>query len=185
MAQGPGERGVPFNPRGDDSSHQSAPGRSMQPYPWWTSRAPSSWMAHDLKGDLSEEVADDTLFSRSPTTGPRYGPARRGFLAPDRSSLPGERLLRHEAVETLSQHQLSRARAPRRGPSPLARAGGLGAAPGVDPPAARRHARGVPTAARHLVQHHDDLARPAQAGVAAQEEDPARRGAGPPQGPGA
>ena len=39
-------------------------------------RAPNSWMAHDLKGDLCEEVTDDTLFARSPTAGPRYGPAR-------------------------------------------------------------------------------------------------------------
>lgn len=39
-------------------------------------RAPNSWMAHDLKGDLREEVTDDTLFARSPTAGPRYGPAR-------------------------------------------------------------------------------------------------------------
>ena len=37
-------------------------------------------MAHDLKGDLGEEVTDDTLFSRSPTADPRYGPARRGSV---------------------------------------------------------------------------------------------------------
>ena len=41
------------------------------------------------------------------------------------------------------------------------------------------------TAPRRLVQPHDHLARPEQAGAAAQEEGPARRGAGPPGGPGA
>jgi hypothetical protein len=39
-------------------------------------RAPNSWMARGLKGGLGKEVADDTLFSRSPTAGPRYDPAR-------------------------------------------------------------------------------------------------------------
>ena len=41
-------------------------------------------MAHDLKGDLGEEVTDDTLFSRSPTADRRYGPARRRDDPPDR-----------------------------------------------------------------------------------------------------
>ena len=36
-----------------------------------------------------------------------------------------------------------------------------------------------------LVQHHDHLARPAQAGAPTQKEGPVRRGAGPPGGPGA
>src|SRR4051794_26119002 len=119
-------------------------------------------MAHRLKGDLSEEVTDDTLFSRSPTADPRYGPKRRGFLAPDRSSLPGQRLLRHPAVEDVSEHPLARTQAPRRWPPPRAGGGGPGAAPGADPPAARCHARGMPPAARRLVQHHDHLPRPEQ-----------------------
>jgi hypothetical protein len=38
-------------------------------------RAPISWMARYLEGDLGEEVIDDTLFPRSPTTDRRYGPA--------------------------------------------------------------------------------------------------------------
>src|SRR5437763_11093952 len=106
----------------------SAPCGALSPMAGWI-RAPNSWMAHGLKGDLSEEVADDTLFSRSPTAGRRYGPARRGLLAPDRSSLPGQRLLRHPAVEPVSQHQLARAPAPRRRQSARAGAGGSGAAP--------------------------------------------------------
>src|SRR5215218_8532518 len=39
-------------------------------------RAPHSWMARHLNGDLGEEVTDDTLFPRSPTADRRYGPTR-------------------------------------------------------------------------------------------------------------
>src|SRR5947209_13598262 len=37
-------------------------------------RAPFSWMARRLNGDLGEEVTDETLLPRSPTTDRRYGP---------------------------------------------------------------------------------------------------------------
>jgi len=141
-------------------------------------------MAHHLKGDLREEVSHESLFSRSPPTDPRYGPARGGFLAPDRSSVPGQPFFRHPAVAALPQHRLARTQTPwRREPSGT-RAGGLGAAPGIGPTAARCHARGIAPAAGRLLQPHDHLARPAPAEVAAQEEGPSRPGAGPPGGPG-
>src|SRR3954452_15328250 len=94
-------------------------------------RAPNSWMAHPLREDLGKEVTDDSLFSRSPKTGPRYGPARRRLLAPDRSSLPGQHLLRHAAVATPPRHRLARTQAPWRGEPRCTRAGGPGAAPRV------------------------------------------------------
>ena len=117
-------------------------------------------MAYDLKGDLGEEVTDDPLFSRSPTADPRDGPARRGLLAPDRSSLPGQPLLRHPAVATLPPHRLPPTQTPWRRKPRQTRAGGLGAAPGVGPTATRCHARGIAPAARRRLQHHGHLSRP-------------------------
>jgi hypothetical protein len=38
-------------------------------------RAPFTWMARRLNGDLGEEVSDDTLFPRSPAADRRDGPA--------------------------------------------------------------------------------------------------------------
>src|SRR5207248_9360285 len=94
-------------------------------------RAPNSWMAYDLKGDLCEEVTDDPLFSRSPRADPRDGPARGGVLAPDRSSLPGQPVLRHPAVATRPPYGLPPTPTPSRRKPRCTRAGGLGAAPGV------------------------------------------------------
>src|SRR4051812_50131253 len=86
-------------------------------------------MAHHLKGDLGKEVTDDPLFSRSPEADPRDGPARRRLLATDRSSLPGQRLLRHAAVATPPRHRLARTQAPWRGGPRRTPAGGPGGAP--------------------------------------------------------
>src|SRR5439155_8741042 len=69
-------------------------------------RAPHSWMAYDLKGDLGEEVTDDPLFARSPTADPRDRPAGRGLLAPDRAAVPGQPLLRRATVADLPPHRL-------------------------------------------------------------------------------
>ena len=97
-----------------------------------------------------------------------------GTVAPDRSPVPGQRLLRHPAVATPPQHRLARAQAPRRRQPGRAHAGGPGAAPRADPTAARCHARGVPPAARRLVQPHDHLARPAASwGCRARRRSPA------------
>src|SRR5437763_16276020 len=127
-------------------------------------------MAHDLKGDLCEQVTDDTLFARSSTAGPRYGPARGGLVAPNRSSLPGQRLLRDAALANPPRHRRARTQAPWRRQPGRTHAAGPGAAPRADPTAARCHPPGVPPTARRLVQPHDDLARPEPAGAAAQEE---------------
>jgi len=40
-----------------------------------TTRAPNSWMARHLKGDLCEEVSHESLFSGSPQADSRDGPA--------------------------------------------------------------------------------------------------------------
>src|SRR5258708_35448813 len=77
-------------------------------------RAPISWMARHLNGDLGEEVTDDTLFSRSPTTDRRYDPAWRRDDPPGRRAVPGQFLLRHPAVAALSLHRLRPAPAPPR-----------------------------------------------------------------------
>ncbi len=47
-------------------------------------RAPFSWMARHLKGDFGEEVTDETLLPRSPTTHRRYGSTWRRDHPPDR-----------------------------------------------------------------------------------------------------
>src|SRR5207248_5750584 len=135
-------------------------------------------MAYDLKGDLCEEVTDDPLFSRSPRADPRDGPARGGLLAPDRSSLPGQPVLRHPAVATRPPYGLPPTPTPSRRKPRCTRAGGLGAAPGVGPTATRCHARGIGPAARRGVQHDGHLSRPEEAGTAAEKEGPAcpRRG---------
>ena len=108
-----------------------------------------------------------------------------GTIAPDRRAVPGQRLLRHPAVAAPPHHRLGRTQAPRRRQPGRAHARGPRAAPRADPRAARCHARGVPPAPRLLVQPRDHLPRPQPAGAAAQEEGPARRGAGQPGGPGA
>src|SRR5439155_14691384 len=142
-------------------------------------------MAYDLKGDLCEEVTDDPLLSRSPTADPRDRPAGRGLLAPDRSAVPGQPLLRRAAVADLPPHRLDPTPTPSRRQPRRTGTGGLGAAAGVGPTAARCHAGGIAPAARCRVQHHGHLSRPEEAGTAAEEEGPARPGAGPPGRPGA
>ena len=88
-------------------------------------------------------------------------------------------------LRTPPQHRFARAQAPWRRQPGRPQIAGPRAAPRADPTAARCHPRGVPPAARRLVQPHDDLARPEPAGAAAQEEGPARPGAGPSGRPGA
>src|SRR4051812_31036577 len=61
-------------------------------------RAPIGWMARHLNGDLGEEVTDDTLLPRSPTTERRYDPAWRRDHPSGRRAVPGQFLLRHPAV---------------------------------------------------------------------------------------
>src|SRR3954447_7928236 len=72
-------------------------------------------MARHLNGGLGEEVTDDTLLPRSPTTDRRHDPAWRRDDPPDRRPVPGQHLLRHPAVAPLPQHRLGRAEATRRG----------------------------------------------------------------------
>src|SRR3954451_12396099 len=71
-------------------------------------------MARRLNGDLGEEVTDDSLFPRSPTTDRRHDPARRRDDPPGRRPVPGQFLLRHPALAPLPRHRLGRAQAPRR-----------------------------------------------------------------------
>src|SRR4051794_19373829 len=141
-------------------------------------------MAYDLNGDHCEEVSYDALLSRSPTADPRDGRARGRLLAPDRSSVPGQPVLRDPTVAAPPQHGLPPAQVPWRREPGQTRSTGPGAAPGAGPTAARCHARGIAAEARRLVQHDDHRARPAQAGAPAQEEDPSRRGSGPAGRPG-
>src|SRR5262249_56625721 len=117
-------------------------------------RAPNSWMAYDLKGDLGEEVTHDPLFPRSPTADPRDRPAPGGLLAPDRSALPGQPLLRRPAVADLPPHRLDPTPTPSRRKPRQAGAGGLAATAGVGPPTARCYARGIAPAAPGRLQHH-------------------------------
>src|SRR5436305_14712332 len=91
------------------------------------SRAPNSWMAYDLKGDLGEEVTHDPLFARSPRADPRDRPAGRGLLAPDRSAVPGQPLLRRAAVADLPPHRLDLTPTPSRRKPRQTRTAGLGA----------------------------------------------------------
>src|SRR4051812_3881774 len=142
-------------------------------------------MAYDLNGDHSEEVSYDALLSRSPTADPRDGRGRGGLLAPDRSSVPGQPVLRDPTVAAPPKHRLPPTQASWRREPGQALATGPGTAPGTGPTAARCHARGIAAEARRRMQHDDHLARPAPARAAAQEEDPSRRGAGPARRPGA
>src|SRR5260370_42155564 len=107
-------------------------------------RAPISWMARRLNGDLGKEVTDDTLFPRSPTTDRRYDPAWRRDDPPSRRAVPGQFLLRHPAVAALSQHRLGRAPPPRRREPARAHARGPPPAWRTHPPAPRGPARGGP-----------------------------------------
>src|SRR5436190_15365828 len=110
-------------------------------------------MAYDLNGDPCEEVSYDALLSRSPTADHRDGRARGGLLAPDRSSVPGQPVLRDPTVAAPPQHRLAPTQAPWRREPGQTRATGLGTAPGAGPTAARCHARGVAAGARRLLQH--------------------------------
>src|SRR5262249_55775678 len=131
-------------------------------------RAPNSWMAYDLNGDLAEEVTHDPLFPRSPTADPPDRPAPGGLLAPDRAALPGQPLLRRPPVAALPPHRLDPTPTPWRRNPRQTRPGGLGAPAGVGPTAARCHAGGVAPAARCPVQHHGHRSRPEEAGTATQ-----------------
>src|SRR5262249_51115038 len=142
-------------------------------------RAPNSWMAYDLKGDLGEEVTHDPLFPRSPTADPPDRPAPGGLLAPDRAALPGQPLLRRPAVADRSPHRLDPTPTPSRRQSRRTGTGGLGAAPRFGPTAARCHAGGIAPVARCRWQRPGHRSRPEEAGTAAHEEGPARPGAGP------
>src|SRR4051812_42877010 len=96
-------------------------------------------MAYGLSGDHCEEVSYDALLSRSPTADHRDGRARGGFLAPDRSSLPGQPVLRDPTVAPPPQHGLPPTQAPWRREPGQTRATVPGTAPGTGPPAARCH----------------------------------------------
>src|SRR4029077_3489578 len=134
------------------------------------SRAPNSWMAYDLKGDLGEEVTDDPLFSRSPTADPRDRPAGRGLLAPDRAAVPGQPLLRRATVADLPPHRLDPTPTPSRRKPRQTRTGGFGAAAGFGPTATRCDAGGIAPAARCRLQHPGHRSRLEEAGTAAPEE---------------
>src|SRR3954469_19790289 len=77
--------------------------------------------------------------SRSPTADPRDGRARGGLLAPDRSSVPGQPVLRGPTVAAPPQHGLPPTQAPWRREPGQTRATGPGTAPGTGPTAARCH----------------------------------------------
>src|SRR5262245_16938042 len=89
------------------------PGPRRPPRP---SRRPANHNGWRGAGVHGEEVTDDPFVSRSPTADPRYGPAQGGVLAPDRASVPGQRLLRDAALADPPQHRLARAQAPWRRP---------------------------------------------------------------------
>src|SRR6476646_3685643 len=104
-------------------------------------------MAYDLNGGPCEKVSYDALLSRSPTADPRDGRARGGLLAPDRSSVPGQPVLRDPTVAAPPQHWLPPAQAPWRREPGRTRVRGPGAAPGAGPTAARCDAQGIAAAA--------------------------------------